>query len=292
VAVKTFRKGLSVCEPVQFRQRRRSPIVRTSPWNFRSSRNDKNDMHCATCRELLSADVDGELSELEREAMDAHVAGCGDCTAFRASVTEAHRSVRLSSAEVVPDLTATILAAHAASGAPARVPSPRRGSSATTSVITFLRYALGVVAATQLVLAVPELLDPDGAASTLHASHHLGAWDIAFAVGLLVVAVQPWRARGLLPMCAALAGVMVVTAVIDVASGRTPGLAESTHVLELTGLALVWQLSRVPWAGDGPARRDGVGVGSGDGTSAPGGLHLLGRQPPGPTTAHADRDAA
>jgi predicted anti-sigma-YlaC factor YlaD len=249
-------------------------------------------MHCATCRELISADVDGELNELEREAMEAHVTGCRACTAFRASIAEAHRSVRLSPADAVPDLTEQILAAHAASAGAPRSAPPRRRPAVATPAMTFLRYGLGVVAATQLVFALPELLDPDGSASTLHAAHHLGAWDLAFAVGLLVVAVQPWRARGLLPMCAALAGVMVITAVIDVASGRTPGLAESTHVLELTGLALVWQLSRVPWAGDGPVRRNGLGLGSGDGPTRVPGLRLLERRTPGPTTAHAARDAA
>src|SRR5947209_2586433 len=204
---------------------------RPSPWNFRSTRDDHVDMHCATCRELISADVDGELRSIEREAMEAHVAGCRACTAFRASVTATHRAMRLRSAEPVPDLTASILAAHAAestAAGPVAAGSGARRAGAAAGT-TFLRYALGVVAVTQLVMALPELIDPDGSASTLHAAHHLGAWDIAFAVGLLVVAVQPWRARGLLPMCAALGGVMVVLAVIDVASGRTPGLAESTE---------------------------------------------------------------
>jgi predicted anti-sigma-YlaC factor YlaD len=214
-------------------------------------------MHCVTCRELISADVDGELAELEREAMTAHVATCAACTAFQASVVAAHREVRLGAAEPVPDLTAQILAANppqpaqpaepAVPARPRRLPRPVGAGAGA-----FLRYALGVVAATQVVTALPELFDPDGSASTLHAAHHLGAWDIAFAIGLLVVALQPWRARGLLPMCAALAGVMVVTAVIDVASGRTPGLAESTHVLELVGLALVWRLARSSSTGPTP----------------------------------------
>jgi predicted anti-sigma-YlaC factor YlaD len=254
-------------------------------------------MHCATCRELLSADLDGELDELDRPAMDAHVADCPGCAAFGAAAADAHRSVRLSAADPVPDLTASILAtnptpAPADSGASvdSRAASRRRVAAPNG---TFLRYALGVVAATQLVLALPELFDPSGSSSTLHDIHHLGAWDLAFAVGLLVVAVQPWRARGLLPMCAALAGVMVVTAVIDVAGGRTPGLAESSHVLQLFGLGLVWQLSRAPWAGAGPGQRRGIRSGGpgdpGDPAAAPatglGGLRLLGRRHPGATTA-------
>jgi predicted anti-sigma-YlaC factor YlaD len=237
-------------------------------------------MRCVTCRDLISADIDGELSELEREAMDAHVATCRECTAFRRSVADAHRSVRLGTAEEVPDLTARILEAHAPV-APAVVGGRRRPAPSPAG--TFLRYALGVVAATQLVLALPELFDPDGSTSTLHAAHHLGAWDLAFAVGLLVVALQPWRARGLLPMAAALAGVMAVTAVVDVASGRTPGLAESTHVLEVTGLAIVWQLSRTRWAGEGPAGRTGLDVDDPAGSTGRfAGLRLLGRTDPDP----------
>jgi predicted anti-sigma-YlaC factor YlaD len=257
-------------------------------------------MHCVTCRELISADLDGELDEHERPLMDDHLAGCAACTSFAAAAAGTHRSIRLGAAEPVPDLTERILAADptsTASASPSPAPEAARSGSRSatpTPAGTFLRYALGVVAATQLVLALPELFDPSGSSPTLHDIHHLGAWDLAFSVGLLVVALQPWRARGLLPMCSALAGVMVLTAIIDVASGRTPGLAESSHVLQLFGLGLVWQLSKAPWVGAGPRQRRGLRSGDHDDAPAgrPGPWRALGRRHPGPTTASRERRAA
>lgn len=109
-----------------------------------------------------------------------------------------------------------------------------------------------VVALAQLGLGLPHLLaGGEDHALAIHASHHLGAWDVAFAVGLLVIAIQPWRTRGFLPMATALVTIMVVTAVLDIANNRTPGMTEAAHLLELAGLVLAWALSRTAVA-DGP----------------------------------------
>lgn len=211
-------------------------------------------MRCEICRELVSADLDGELTPVEQRAMQAHISGCRDCTAFGERAADLHRAARVTAADQVPDLTDAIMAAH-----PSR-PSKERTRD-VAAFADFLRYALGAVAVTQLVLAVPELFRRSGS-EQVHNAHHLGGWDLAFAVGLLVVALQPWRARGLLPMAGALAGVMIITAVIDLAGGNAVGMAESTHLLEITGVLLLWQLARTQPSGRTPFRRD---RGSGDG---------------------------
>ena len=71
-------------------------------------------------------------------------------------------------------------------------------------MISPARWALFVVALTQLVLAAPALLLGEDAGATVHVARELGSFDVALAVGLLVAAWQPARAWGLLPVIAAL----------------------------------------------------------------------------------------
>jgi hypothetical protein len=73
---------------------------------------------------------------------------------------------------------------------------------------------------------------------------HAVACPFAFAVGLVVVALRPSRARGLLPVSAALAASLVVTATIDISRGVTPILAEADHLTEIASALLVWLNAR------------------------------------------------
>ena len=85
----------------------------------------------------------------------------------------------------------------------ARSPRPPVGAP-RREVISPARWALFVVALTQLVLAAPALLLGEDTGATVHVARELGAFDLALAVGLLVAAWQPARAWGLLPVVAAL----------------------------------------------------------------------------------------
>ena len=78
--------------------------------------------------------------------LDAHLDACRSCEAWSEELTVLHRMVRVREAEPVPDLTAAILAA-APAAATARPPAPR------TEPVSVARWALFVVALTQLVLA-------------------------------------------------------------------------------------------------------------------------------------------
>jgi predicted anti-sigma-YlaC factor YlaD len=199
-------------------------------------------MSCDPFHELISADLDGEVDEHERADLHAHLASCADCVAFAASAAALHRASRVTAAAPVPDLTDAILGRAAADPSIQLRPTERRPPRRSRVAVLAFQYGLLVVALAMAVLALPELFASSGAA--VHTSRHLGGWDVAFAVGLLIAALQPWRARGLLPMAAALAGVMVVTAAVDVARGTTAGLAEGTHVLEVLGLVFLWLLAR------------------------------------------------
>jgi predicted anti-sigma-YlaC factor YlaD len=95
----------------------------------------------------------------------------------------------------------------------------------------------------------------ENAGASIHVARELGSWDIALAVGLLVVAWRPTMARGLLAFALTLAGATIVTAALDVVSGRAPAVAESTHVIDLMAVALVWLLAR---STPSPARSSAV----------------------------------
>ena len=49
---------------------------------------------CESVRELFSASLDGELSELEAVRVQAHLSACGGCQSYAAAAQEAARVVR------------------------------------------------------------------------------------------------------------------------------------------------------------------------------------------------------
>lgn len=216
-------------------------------------------MNCDACREVLSARLDGEDTSLDDPAADAHLQACAGCQEFQQAASGLHRSIRVRPAEWGPDLTATILARI---GAEVQPPTTRTTHGDRRRD---LRVALLVVAALQLAFALPLLLvgGPDAAA---HASRELGSFDAALAVGFLVCAWQPSRVRGLIPVAAALAAFLALTAVMDVAAGRAVLEAESIHLLEIAGVVLLWLLGRAedgarPAGGNRPHPSAGSGGG-------------------------------
>jgi hypothetical protein len=107
-----------------------------------------------------------------------------------------------------------------------------------------VRGLLFVVALEIVVLSLPELLLGKDGSAAQHAARHLGAFSLAYAVGLLVVAVRPARARSILPVALVLALALSITAVVDVLDGRAPLLGEAVHLPELVSVLLVWLLAR------------------------------------------------
>lgn len=195
-------------------------------------------------REALSARLDGEPTGVADELVDGHLATCRGCTGWSEDLATLHRMVRVREAEVVPDLSAAIVDAFAPAGGKARrvvAHAPRR--VVLGEHVSGARWALFVVALTQLVLAAPALLGDDPGAS-VHVARELGSFDVALAVGLLVAAWQPARAWGLLPLASALALVMVGTALLDVVDGSTTSSSEAHHLLDLFGVAFLWMVAR------------------------------------------------
>jgi predicted anti-sigma-YlaC factor YlaD len=200
-------------------------------------------MECDAVREALSARLDGEPSGQPDDLVDGHLAGCRACTAWSEELATLHRMVRVRAAEPVPDLSAAIVGAFHPSPADRRRAVARSRRPVLGEAVSGTRWALFIVALTQLVLAAPALFGDDPGA-TVHVARELGSFDVALAVGLLVAAWQPARAWGLLPVAAALAAVMAATATIDLVDGRTAYLGEAHHLLDLAGVALLWLVAR------------------------------------------------
>jgi predicted anti-sigma-YlaC factor YlaD len=111
------------------------------------------------------------------------------------------------------------------------------------SVWWVVRAGLIVVGLQITVLNLPALVLGHSDGSSPHAARHLGSFAIAYAVGLFVVAARPAKARGLLPLTAALAVCLVVTAIADSIDGEASVLGELTHLPEVAGVVLVWLMA-------------------------------------------------
>jgi predicted anti-sigma-YlaC factor YlaD len=183
-------------------------------------------MECTRCQEILSAALDGEAGAADAAAARRHALACETCGAFAAGAEALHRRVRLAPAERVPDLTAAILHASAPVA-----PAGRR--------MQVLRAAMAAAAVVQLALSFPTLF-PDSAAD--HA-RHVGAFDVALAVGFAWVALNPRRAlSGFLPVGTVLVTVCFAIAVGDAVAGHGETLRVANHVIAFVGLLVAWVL--------------------------------------------------
>jgi len=186
---------------------------------------------CDRWRDAISADLDGEDPGIERRLVDAHLSRCPACRLFAASAgLGTGRPVELvgapESASELPRQVARIAAIA--------------DRAATWSIV---RALLAVVAVDILVFSLPALVLGDEQETSAHAARHLGAFTVAYAVGLLVVVVRPARARTMLPVAAVLAGALLVTAVVDLANGRVPLVDEAQHLPEVLSVVLVWLIA-------------------------------------------------
>lgn len=186
-------------------------------------------MSCARWQEAVSARIDGEDPGIEPRLLEAHLSSCSECRRFEALLRGGVGGVSLQPAPTMPDLSRPMAKLNAAAD-----------RAASWSIV---RIMLAVVALDVVCFAVRDLMIASDGDAGVHATRHLGAFSIAYGVGLLVVVVRPARARTMLPVAAVLAGALLVTAVIDLVSGRVPLLGEATHLPELISVLLIWMLA-------------------------------------------------
>ena len=191
---------------------------------------------CETVREVISARLDGEDGGLPGTQVDAHLAGCAACRAYADQVTDATRRARLWPAGpgAPADVTARVAVA---------VATPTNAFGLPGGPWPLERLLLLVLGVAQLVLSVPPLLGSDLAAG-LHVSREIGVTDVAFAVGLLAAAWQPWRAAGMLPVVLALGFGLAAVALVDVLAGRVSAVGEAPHLLAPVSALLLVRLRR------------------------------------------------
>jgi predicted anti-sigma-YlaC factor YlaD len=189
-------------------------------------------MNCEECREVLSAQLDGEAEAVEVADAEEHRRACAGCTAFAQGSARLHRASRLGAAPQVPDLTSRILTAIGAEA--------RRGGDRATP----LRVVLAAVAVLEIAAALPALFLGDDAGLSAHAARHAGSFALAIGVGFLYVAWRPRRATGILVVSAALMSCLVLASILDVATGRAAMLSEMQHLPEVAGVVAVWLLHR------------------------------------------------
>jgi predicted anti-sigma-YlaC factor YlaD len=195
---------------------------------------------CGEAREAISALLDDEPPGDAREALEAHLANCASCRRWRDGAHEVTRRFRLVPAQPVPAPSERLLAEAGVGTRRHRLPGE----------VTLTRAALVAVALAQLAwVTLPALVLGADRDAPIHVSHEMGSFDLALAVGFLVAAWRPARAQGMRALVGAAALLLVGTAVIDLAAGRTTLSDEAPHLLAVAGWLLLRQLASLTPSG-------------------------------------------
>jgi predicted anti-sigma-YlaC factor YlaD len=211
--------------------------------NRHSRRGDYWGMDCATAREGISAILDGEDPGAGPDEVEAHLAQCAACRAWREAAHHVTRRARLQPAHPGPSRAAEVLAA-----VPARTPATRRPGRAGLA-----RASLAGIAAAQLALTIPCLLLGQDHSAPEHIAHEAGSFGAALTAGFLVAAWRPQRALGMRALVGVAAMLLLLTAVADLAAGRTNLGDETPHLLAVAGWLLVCYLAAAtPPTAEGP----------------------------------------
>lgn len=191
-------------------------------------------MECENYRLAISARLDGEDAGVDDASLAWHLAGCEPCRRYEGEAIALGRAVHVIATEPAPDLAPAVMAAINSE----RVARSRRFDPQA------LRAGLVALAVVQMLLALPVLLFGREAGASVHIARELGSFDFAIAIGFLFVAWKPVRAYGMLPMVAAVVTCLGLSSGIDLVRGTASVLDESAHLLDLFGLAAVWELAR------------------------------------------------
>jgi predicted anti-sigma-YlaC factor YlaD len=206
--------------------------------NFTPASDDNVDVDCQTCREALSARIDGEDEPAPADRTDAHLAGCPSCRAWQERAVASSRTLRVREVTPVPDLTDVIMAT-------APTPVDTRG--------WWPRLLLGGVAVAQIGLGLSQMLSLGAtAADARHgglpvASHLFNestAWNLALGVGLFWAVFRPRATAGLIPMLGGFLLVLIAYSTHDLITGAAPLSRVLGHGLLVAGLCLLIVVNR------------------------------------------------
>lgn len=197
-------------------------------------------MSCVNVRATLSAMLDGE--SVDAAGVAEHVRGCPACAQWRHQAEAVSTGLR-ARYEETPDLVEPVLAAVAEEN--------RLGVAQQSAVRAgrrrLLRWAVGIAAVVQLALAIPALLTAAGVSTVdaVHTSREMASFDIAVAVGFLLAAIRPERARAFVPVAVVLSICLGMTSLMDISTGLTGLADEAGHMVALLQAGLLWALGKV-----------------------------------------------
>jgi predicted anti-sigma-YlaC factor YlaD len=187
---------------------------------------------CLTCREALSARLDGEPEPVAVERTDDHLRTCAGCQAWHLRATELTRSLRVRVAVAVPDLTEAIMAT-----APVHAPAGWRARGALVGVAS-AQVALGL---SQLFGATTHHGEPVIAS---HLFNESTAWNLALGIGMFWAAFRPKATSGLIPVLAGFVVLLVAYSTHDLIAGTAPVPRVVGHGLLVVGLCLMIAVNR------------------------------------------------
>lgn len=211
-------------------------------------------VNCDRWAESLVAMASGDEPPVERALVDAHVRQCPSCRELRDT---------LAGERPAPTDTPAVDIAAAVGRRAAR---DDRHEFDRTPWGRALRFVLAGLAIQILVLAAPAMLWLDDGASSPHDARHTGSFAAAFAVGLLLVARRPARARTMLTVGQVLLAGIALSTTIDLLDGTVSITDELFHLPEVVAVVVLWQMARLnatpagaPGSGTRPAPLRRVG---------------------------------
>ncbi|MGW1681129.1 zf-HC2 domain-containing protein [Saccharopolyspora sp. NPDC002376] len=171
--------------------------------------------------------MDAEEPQIPAAELDEHLACCAECREWQRGAVELTRRLRIRPAEPVPDLVSGVLAAQ---------PTRRRWPRLLLGCVAVCQLLLGLVQATGLVAFGH---DDHGASMSAHLFNESTAWNMALGVGLLLSAVRPRTASGLLPVLSAFLVVLTGFSVVDLLNDSVPAARLLSHGFLVAGLVLL-----------------------------------------------------
>lgn len=202
-------------------------------WNFSARRSDHMGMECDSCREEVSARLDGEDEPELRASVDQHLDECAQCRSWADSAARVTRLARTSVASFTPDMTGL---------AAANVGRLRGGRGRAR-----LRVALGLLGLALIAIGVAQLVIGSGHhGDGTGLAHYIGefaAWNVALGVGFGWIAVRNWRPAGIVPMLTAFVALLTAFEVIDYIQGSVGLERAASHMPVQIGWVIVLLLA-------------------------------------------------
>jgi len=191
-----------------------------------------SDVDCLTCREAISARLDGEAEPVPAEQTDEHLASCAACRSWQVRVTETSRMLRVREAPEVPDLADAILEI-------AVPPSATRGWWARIALIAVAAAQVGLALSQMFGVGAPHSGGHGGVAIGGHLFNESTAWNLALGVGLLWAAFRSRATSGLIPVLGGFVVLLGIYSAHDLVTGIAPASRVIGHGLLLLGLGLL-----------------------------------------------------